>query len=159
MMKTHLLAASAAALMLAGAAQAQPAGPGGGFGGGMRQAANLDLDHDGKVTPAEFRKVEDERVARMFGRLDANHDGKIARPELEAARQRMAAMRGAQAGPMNGGDFFFRFNDLNGDGVVTRAEMEKALERRFQTADTNHDGWLSKGELIMMRQRARGPGQ
>ena len=70
-----------------------------------------------------------------------------------------------EAGPMaggmmgGGGDVFFRVNDLNGDGAVTKAEMEKALEQRFQAADTNHDGWLSKGELIMMRQRARGPGQ
>lgn len=159
-MKIQFLAAPAAALMLASAAHAQPAGPMGGPMGGMRQPPNFDLDHDGKVTLAEFRKVENERIDRMFARLDANHDGKITRQELEAGRQRMMAMRGGQmgAGPM-AGDGFFRINDLNGDGAVTKAEMQTALEQRFKMADTNHDGWLSKGELIMMRQRARGPGQ
>ncbi|RAK54499.1 EF-hand domain-containing protein [Phenylobacterium soli] len=160
-MKTTLLAASAAVLLMAGAAQAQDgppaAGPmGGGFG--MRQPPNFDLDHDGKVTLAEFRKGEARRIERMFARLDANHDGKITRAELDAGLQRMAAMGGGGGAPGRA-DIFFRMNDANGDGAVTKAEMEKAVERRFQAADTNHDGWLSKGELIMMRQRARGPGQ
>lgn len=165
-MKTYLLAASVAALLFAGAAQAQDRPP----AGGMRQPPDFDLDHDGKVTLSEFRKVEGQRIARMFARLDANHDGKITRAELQAGRERMMARHGGQAGGptaggpmaggmMGGGDAFFRVNDLNSDGAVTKTEMEKALEQRFQAADTNHDGWLSKGELIMMRQRARGPGQ
>ena len=170
-MKTYLLAASAAALLFASAAQAQGGPSGGGpmgggmMGGGMRQPPDFDLDHDGKVTLSEFRKVEGQRIARMFARLDANHDGKITRAELQAGRERMMARRGGQAGGpmaggmMGGGDAFFRVNDLNSDGAVTKTEMEKALEQRFQAADTNHDGWLSKGELIMMRPRARGPGQ
>ena len=32
-------------------------------------------------------------------------------------------------------------------------QRDAATERRFNSADTNHDGWLSKGELLMMRQR------
>ena len=48
--------------------------------------------------------------------------------------------------------------DANKDGAVTKAEMTAMTERRFQTADTNHDGWLSRGEVLMMRQNMRGPG-
>jgi Ca2+-binding EF-hand superfamily protein len=49
--------------------------------------------------------------------------------------------------------------DANKDGVVTRAELDAMGSRRFEMADTNHDGWLSKGEVILMRQRAGGDGQ
>lgn len=156
-MLRFLLAASVAAF-LAGAVQAQPYG--GPPGEGARQPPDFDLDHDGKVTASEFKQVETQRIERMFARLDANHDGKITREEMQAARERMAARRaGAGRGPppmAGGGDFFFRMNDANGDGAVTKAEMLAGVERRFNAADTNHDGWLSKGELIMMRQRARG---
>ena len=48
--------------------------------------------------------------------------------------------------------------DTNKDGAVSNAEMAASIEQRFKMADTNHDGWLSKGELLMMRQRMRGPG-
>jgi hypothetical protein len=49
--------------------------------------------------------------------------------------------------------------DANKDGAVTKAEFEAASKARFDRADTNHDGWLSKGELILMRQRmGGGPG-
>ena len=48
--------------------------------------------------------------------------------------------------------------DANKDGAVTLAEMGAMTERRFTMADTNKDGWLSKGEMLMMRQRMRGPG-
>lgn len=36
------------------------------------------------------------------------------------------------------------------------AAVPRAMDPPFQAADTNHDGWLFKDELIMMRQRARG---
>jgi hypothetical protein len=47
--------------------------------------------------------------------------------------------------------------DADKDGAISTAERDAAQLRRFQTADTNNDGWLSKGEVLMMRQnRARG---
>ena len=48
--------------------------------------------------------------------------------------------------------------DVNKDGAVTLAEMGAMTQQRFDMADTNKDGWLSKGELLMMQQRMRGPG-
>jgi hypothetical protein len=45
--------------------------------------------------------------------------------------------------------------DANKDNVISKAERDAATTRRFNSADTNHDGWLSKGELLMMRQQMR----
>jgi hypothetical protein len=45
----------------------------------------LDLDHDGKITHAEFMTSSSARFARM----DANHDGKVDKAEMDAARSAM----------------------------------------------------------------------
>ncbi len=38
--------------------------------------------------------------------------------------------------------------DANGDGKVTREEMETHMQARFEGADTNGDGSLSRDELL-----------
>lgn len=141
----HILLSLTAALLLAGAAQAQPA-PG-------REPPNPDADRDGKVTLAEFKTSNAQRQDRMFARMDANKDGRITQAEADAAAKTAeAAGRGGR-----GGGMLMRM-DANGDGAVTKAEMAAMSERRFQKADTNKDGWLSKGELLMMQQRRGGAG-
>ena len=149
------LAAAAFATTLGMGAQAQEPG---------RQPPNPDTDHDGKVTLAEFKASQAERQTRMFTRMDANKDGKITAAEMDAARKRMEAEgRGPPAGARPGGagggpgGVMMRL-DANKDGAITKAEMAASTAERFKMADTNHDGWLSKGELLMMRQRMRGPG-
>lgn len=144
MMKRLMLAATAFAL-IAGSAVAQD----------RPDPPSPDLDHDGRVTLAEFKKMEAQREARMFARLDTNKDGKITQAEFDAAPRR-ESQAGQQAPPAGGRGRFFQMMDKNGDGAISKAEMEAMGQRRFDMADTNHDGWLSKGELIMMRQR-RGP--
>ncbi|MET0273994.1 MAG: EF-hand domain-containing protein, partial [Phenylobacterium sp.] len=134
----HLLIAAAAAAALAGAAHAQ-----------QPQGRDFDTNHDGKVTLSEYKAVSAERTGRMFARLDANKDGRITAAEAQAARPPGGA---APAQPGRGAGMLKRM-DTNGDGVVTRAEMDAAGAARFATADSNHDGWLSKGEVILMRQR------
>ena len=144
------LATLAAAAAFAAMAAAQP-DPG-------RAPPNPDTDHDGKVTLSEFKAAQGDRQTRMFARMDANKDGKITQAEMEASRKRMEAEgRGPSSGRGGAGGFMMRL-DANKDGAVSRAEMAASTEQRFKTADTNNDGWLSKGELLMMRQKMRGPG-
>lgn len=152
---TRLLIVTFAALALSAPALAQEGG---------RQPPNPDTDHDGKVTLSEYKATETARMTRMFARMDANNDGKITQAEMEAFRDSMEAEgRGPPAGAPGGGGgggrggFMMRM-DANGDGAVTKVEMAAGFEARFKAADTNGDGWLSKGELLMMRQRMRGPG-
>jgi Ca2+-binding EF-hand superfamily protein len=45
----------------------------------------------------------------------------------------------------------FAMMDANKDGFLTRAEIEKMVERRFQRIDVNGDGSLSAGEMQAMR--------
>ncbi len=52
--------------------------------------------------------------------------------------------------------------DANGDGKLSRAEVEKAvphLARRFDGIDTNKDGQLSRGELNAWKKAHRGERQ
>ncbi|WP_309644694.1 hypothetical protein [Phenylobacterium sp.] len=116
-----------AALSVAGSAQAQ-----------IGQRANPDLDKDGRVTLAEFRKSQADG---MMARFDANKDGKIARGEL-AFPPGMSAI----------GERIWERLDANKDATVTRAEMDAAASVRFERGDTNKDGWLSKGEILTLRQ-------
>jgi Ca2+-binding EF-hand superfamily protein len=43
--------------------------------------------------------------------------------------------------------------DANGDGIVTRAEMEAGLHAAFAKADVNHDGKLDEGEARAVNQQ------
>lgn len=139
---TRTLLSLAAAVLLAGAAQAQPA-PG-------RLPPNPDADNDGKVTLAEFRASATKRQDHMFARLDANKDGKIDQAEADAAGKTRE-----DGGPGRRGSMLMRL-DANKDGAVTKAEMAAMTDRRFQTADSNKDGWLSKDELLTMKPRRGG---
>lgn len=122
----------AAALCAAGSAQAQ-----------MGQRPNPDLDRDGKVTLAEFRKSQADG---MLSRFDADKDGKIARAELKPP----AGM--TPPGGEGRGERMWDRLDANKDGAISRAEMDAAAKFRFERGDTNKDGWLSKGEILTLRQ-------
>lgn len=137
-MKTLALAATLLALS-AGAALAQD-GPGG----------RMDGNHDGKVSLAEFKAA---RLGMMM-RADANRDGKLAKAEFESG---MAAMRQGGTAPKGpGAGMMFGMMDGDKDGVLTKPEIEKMLERRFQRIDVNGDGALSSSEIAAMRSGAMG---
>ncbi len=120
----------AAAVCVAGSAQAQGA-----------QRPNPDLDRDGRVTLAEFRKSQADG---MLARLDVNKDGRIARAELKPPA--------GLAGKEGRGQRMWDRLDSNKDGAITRSEMDAAAKFRFDRGDTNKDGWLSKGEILTLRQ-------
>ena len=49
-------------------------------------------------------------------------------------------------------EFLLRY-DSNGDGKITRAELEAGLRQDFRQADTNHDGLLDPDEVLAVNQR------
>jgi len=74
---------------------------------------NMDANHDGKVTFAEFRAAHLKRLKTRFERLDKNGDGVISRADRDAARREHA-------------DRFFERADKNGDGLLSREELRAA---------------------------------
>lgn len=124
-MKTSLIA-GAAVLLFAGAASAQ---------------LKFDTNGDGALSLDEFRAARDAQIEQRFAQLDVNHDGKLTPDELKGAPHRFAAAwRDRTAKIDTNGDGAWsldemqavfpsltieRFNrlDKNGDGLITPDEQ------------------------------------
>lgn len=146
---TLALVVSAAALVAASPSWAQPAGPG--WGGGRPDApwrerfAQMDTDHDGALTKAEFLS----EAASVFDAMDADSSGALTKEEYMAVRmgpqgggnparqETMQARKAARFQPM----------DTDGDGRVNRAEFLAGHEREFALADRNGDGRVTAEEF------------
>lgn len=127
-------------------------------------AATYDLDHDQRVTRAEYRRGDDS-----FARLDRDRDGAITRadfdrdlvlpPDLVIPIMLVNAAGGREAESV---DFDtvrhgFASMDANGDGRIDRAEFDARAGTpwygvdRFGTLlagmDADHDGLLSIPEI------------
>lgn len=159
-MRTSILLITAAAAAVAGAAYAQqppaPPPPGDPLGAATMTRAEaqtraaamfdrFDANHDGKLDQAD----KAARMGEMFDRIDANHDGTISRDEFTAAHQRMAgAGPGAVApGKMGRG---MMGHDMTREGAerppLSREAFVAQAMKRFDTADANHDGKLTREE-------------
>lgn len=103
----------------------------------------LDLDRDGVVSARELA------THRGFARFDLDGDGRVTRDELTRANLGEAPLG-------HGRSWLGRFEtwDRNGDGVVTRSEVQHEAGRRFREGDANRDGVLSRAEA-KSRRRAR----
>lgn len=87
-------------------------------------------------------------LLEQFDAIDANSDGYIVRAELRAWQQAQRPQREAERERR----FQERFSaaDLNGDGVLSRVEVEEKMPRllgSFAWMDDNRDGFLSQDEL------------
>ena len=87
-------------------------------------------------------------LLEQFDAIDANSDGYIVRTELRAWQQAQRPQREAERERR----FQERFSaaDLNGDGVLSRVEVEEKMPRllvSFAWMDDNRDGFLSQDEL------------
>jgi Ca2+-binding EF-hand superfamily protein len=122
----------------------------------------LDLNHDGVLTRAEFESGRGSRMPQMdtnndgyisrsewrgdatsFDRLDTNRDGRLNQSELRAGRE----MRRDRNENMR-----FRGVDKNGDGMISRQEWP-GNDTSFRNHDRNNDGVLSGDEVRPAAQR------
>jgi Ca2+-binding EF-hand superfamily protein len=112
--------------------------------------ADMDADHDGKVTAAEIdarlvksaeaklEAIKKERDA-AFARLDVNSDGNISRAEFEE-KAKLPTIKKPDAQP-----FMAEF-DANKDGAITLEEFRTPTLANFAAMDANHDGTVTPAE-------------
>jgi hypothetical protein len=101
----------------------------------------MDLDGDGRLTPAEHAAG----ARRMFVAMDANGDGKVTAAEMDAAQEKIT---GRKAGPsdMSSADKI-KVVDADGDGILTADEHATASSAMFEKMDADKDGFVSKAEF------------
>lgn len=139
--------AAAATLLVAGAAAGQDS-----------RFARADADRNGVLSRAEVDRAL-PGVAPHFDQIDRNRDGNLSPDEL---RLWSASRRAGERKHDSGFAEHFRRADANGDGALTRVEVDKALPRlgtKFDRIDANADGKLTPDELqryFDARRTARG---
>lgn len=112
----------------------------------------LDANGDGVVDKAEAAKAP--RLAQKFDQLDANHDGRLAADELPHGSREG---RGGSDGS-GGGHGRMMELDTDHDGRVSSKEAaaKPELAQRFAQLDSNHDGFLDRGDFQARMQQKQG---
>jgi hypothetical protein len=109
---------------------------------------------DATVSRADARAKADAE----FARLDTDHDGVLSQDEFSAQFPEDSRMR--MMAPM-----MMTRLDENGDARLSKAEFTGFALKRFDMADANHDGQLTKAErdsardAMRARFRDHGPGR
>jgi len=105
------------------------------------------------AAPAIAADKVDPKIRAEFDRSDLNHDGVLSRAEVEARVDRMdvgkTKMPAAKAKAIAGA--FFTTADANHDGKVTPGEMQGLFRALASRYDTNHDGVVSLDERAAAR--------
>ena len=111
--------------------------------------ATFDTDGDGRTTRAEMQAG----VRRTFAAIDTGHTGKLGYIAFADWADRWLGDRNALPSPFE--------VDTDGDNQITEAELEAQLGRTFDRLDRNHDGALTRAELLTIRAQTgeRGPGR
>ena len=138
-----LIPASAALLLLAVASGCQSTADANTHklaGGFVTRFHELDTNHDGKVTYAEF---EAGFAGTIFSQYNRNADGTVTLAEWDAIER--ASQDKTQSS--------FQMLDRNHDGKLTRDELSRhgkrrdaAVRRIFNRVDANHDGVITEDE-------------
>jgi Ca2+-binding EF-hand superfamily protein len=117
------------------------------------QWQQADLDKDGQLSKAEAQAAGMKHLIDNFDAIDANKDGKISEAEVRVWMQGKHAGRGASQGhPLAGSPVpqdaaRAPEKDKDGMGFKSPDQRRAAMQERFNKADTNKDGGLSKTEL------------
>jgi hypothetical protein len=128
------------------------------------------LPTPGQAQPPATMVVEP--VAMAIAAFDANGDGRTSRAEMEAGvRRSFDAIDTAHAGKLRYLDFAewalrwlgdrnalpSPFDvDANGDDAVSLAELQAWFATTFARLDKDHDGSLTRAELLTIRASAGG---
>ncbi len=86
-------------------------------------------------------------VTRQFAEMDTNHDGFVSPAEFDAFRAREDV--NAPGGLGHIGRRWFEKTDVNGDGRISLAEAVDRPLQLFDLADVNRDGVASVEEQSM----------
>ena len=120
--------------------------------------ARADANNDGKVT----RDEANAWLAARFAEIDANKDGGLTIEEIrafyaarrgegrgppEAMRERMDERQAAR----------FRFVDADLDGKISLPELRVMADAMFRSMDADGDGALTRAEVQRRGRRADGP--
>jgi EF hand len=112
-----------------------------------RLLSRIDKDGDGALSAAEGQAVAE----RMFEHRDGNGDTSLTRDEFMATRGggRLSAEQKAKLEAFRAQRF--EEMDKSGDGQVSAEEYFNAAQGRFESADANHDGRVTKDEMAALR--------
>ena len=119
--------------MLSSAALAEKMGHGG--GGQGQRFEKMDTNGDGSLTVDEFVGAATSR----FDKADTNSDGVLSKDELVQRMMRKRLEHRAER--------MIKRMDYNGDGKVTKDEIESRTRKRFALMDGNDDGKVDKSEM------------
>ena len=119
-----------------------------------RLIKRADLNGDGKISQSEMSRG----LAVTFAKLDTNADGKLDSSEISNAKSVLKAdrKRAKEAGegrvqfvkfPVKRVNKHFDRIDANGDGALSKGEVEQIASSMFQRRDTNNDGYISAADF------------
>lgn len=109
----------------------------------------------------------DHRAEATFQRLDDDADGMLSRDELSMiAHAGFDQLDRDDDGVLSFDEFLemgsrrdpvttFRRLDTDGDGRIAGDELPEWLRARFESVDTNDDGFVDEDEMKLMAKRAR----
>ena len=114
--------------------------------------AALDSDENGEISADEIANA----VAALK-KLDKNEDGKLTRDELQPNfdRDRRGAPGQGRAGGRDPQEFISRImeRDKDKDGKISEDEAPRQLQSIFARVDTDGDGYLTKEEINKAAER------
>ena len=153
MKTTVAISLAALALMAAACHKAQDQDSASASGDSANASASPGGGGDEKITLAQFQQRRVERLMRD----DANKDGKVSKDEFVQAMQARIAERNANGGggddsgnapdPQAIADRIFPRMDTNGDGFITKDEIEKSSADQFARLDTGHKGYITRDQM------------